>query len=673
MVRLWRNAWTDFVLFLNLRCPCHFRLCGTVRFEEGRVDSGGDSVRYAGVPTSIIVHPISRGLTRSSIKRLVRLVRSFKEQHALLADDELARFIFLCDSMFGEFTSQNRGADLGATNIDWIPASGNLDTGDSGFPPPDAAISEFVDRRAAEDELSRYVGPEPDARLARALTEFIEAHGFELAGHLDRLGLAVACGTVNLYDAVCKDLVQQPGDTVLMPSISYGFFLAQPYRVGGRVEAVECHSSGRVAASVLAQHMSECNARLYEEWWPDRRYHTYIALRTARQRGLLRLPDDRRAVENIVETLVGSLDHGPVEGRKVLQERVRSLPVSGDTQLTDPRRDITHLIRPPMVRAWLHINPSVAGYVYSPDELDEVGEVLTTGGATAIEDFAYHSIRVAGKEIHTLQGRVPRCYTLFGLSKPFGLANVRIGLMLVAREDVKRIERLVENTVGFVSLAAQRTAASALSADGDNARTYLLRASEDAENGYEARLQMLLLMLRGNAGERVIEPNAVAERVTSLALGLLAAKRAAGTDVTGDATRDEDLVERFLAEGLARWFVLPFTPQAGFFVVVSCRPLLESGILQKLGMMKPCAFDVFAFLAYALGVRTIPEEGMRTAHSDTHLLRMAFSPTAKVLVESLFTIYVSLLFLEQIGHPEAFNNDAGTRNFWRNPDYYWRK
>ena len=107
--------------------------------------------------------------------------------------------------------------------------------------------------------------------------------------------------------------------------------------------------------------------------------------------------------------------------------------------------------------------------------------------------------------------------------------------------------------------------------------------------------------------------------------------------------------------------------------MVSCRPLLESGILQKLGMMKPCAFDVFAFLAYALGVRTIPEEGMRTAHSDTHLLRMAFSPTAKVLVESLFTIYVSLLFLEQIGHPEAFNNDAGTRNFWRNPDYYWRK
>jgi hypothetical protein len=117
--------------------------------------------------------------------------------------------------------------------------------------------------------------------------------------------------------------------------------------------------------------------------------------------------------------------------------------------------------------------------------------------------------------------------------------------------------------------------------------------------------------------------------------------------VTGSAELDAHIVHDFVADGLSRWLTLPYVPEAGFFTVVSCRPLLESGLLQKLGMENPCAFDVFALLARALGVRTIPEEGMRPAHSRTHLLRMAFSPSPKVLIESLFTTYVSLRFLEQ--------------------------
>jgi hypothetical protein len=297
----------------------------------------------------------------------------------------------------------------------------------------------------------------------------------------------------------------------------------------------------------------------------------------------------------------------------------------------------------------------VTGVPYPREAIVRLGEVLSAAGVAAIEDFAYHSVRAPGAGLHTLQGLVPRCYTLFGLSKPFGLANIRVGVMLVAREDVKRIERLVENVIGFTPLVAQRTAAAALTAGGDAARSYLDTASNDPENGYSARLNLFVAMLRGRPHRTVPGADPAEGRIARLARNLLEAKRAAGVEVSGGPAHDAELVEDFLATGLSRWLDLPYEPECGFFAVVSCRPLLASGLLERLGLPQPRAFDVFAFLAYALGVRTIPEEGMAPAHRDTHLIRMAFSVTPQVLVESLFTIYLSFRHLD-LSHPSEVHS-----------------
>ncbi len=70
-------------------------------------------------------------------------------------------------------------------------------------------------------------------------------------------------------------------------------------------------------------------------------------------------------------------------------------------------------------------------------------------------------------------------------------------------------------------------------------------------------------------------------------------------------------------------------------------------------MMISIRSDQISDSRYALGVRTIPEEGMAPGRPDTHLIRMAFSVTPQVLVESLFTIYLSLRHLEQSNPTEA--------------------
>jgi aspartate/methionine/tyrosine aminotransferase len=599
--------------------------------------------------------PISEGLDPASLGELAKALHEFHAEYTSLQEDEISRFPFLCDAMFSTFTSRNvRRLEDGSTT-DWIPAGGNLDTGDAGFPPPEAALAACTDEATASRDLPRYIGPETEEVLQDALFRFLRHQRFPLADRLDSLGTVVGCGTVNLFDAVCRDLVHLPGDVVLMPSVGYGFFLAQPYRAGGRVAIVDGDGTGRIQPAELRTRIAEIGQSLYEEWLPHRRHHTAVALRDAERRGLVALPGDEAGLSTLVDALVEGLPSEAESGRALLRRRVLSLlPMSGPVR-GDPRRDLTNLVRPPAVRAWLHINPGVTGCVYDEQEIAGLAEVLRASGVAVIEDLAYHSVRMTGEQVHSFQGLVPTCHTLFGVSKPFALANARIGLMLVAAQDVSRLRRMVENAVGFVPLAAQRMAAAALGGSRPEASArYLAHASGAPETGYGFRLSLLTLMLRGAAA---VPPDpAVEAAVSRYALELLAAKRRAGTDVTGGEDGDRRLVAEFLADGLSRWFAPMNHPEAGFFQVVSCRRLLDRGTLRRVGLPAFSAFDVFAFLAWALGVRTIPEEGMRLPTHGTHLLRMAFSPRPRLLVESLLTTYAALRFIESSGNDREVNH-----------------
>ncbi|MFI6820238.1 aminotransferase class I/II-fold pyridoxal phosphate-dependent enzyme [Micromonospora sp. NPDC050187] len=581
-------------------------------------------------------------MRESELGELAKLLAEFHDEYRTVREDEISRFQFLCDSMFSVFTSRDHRRLADGSTVDWLPAAGNLDTGDSGFPPPQEVVETLTDMSTIWRELPRYVGPETEPALEEAVARFLRDEGLALATELDRLGTVVGCGTVNLFDALCRDLVQRPGDVILMPSVGYGFFLAQPYRAGGAVEMVECEQTGRVRPDVLARRIAEVDQELYRRWFPLRHAHVTLGLQDARRRGLVTIPEDDLAA--LVDRFVDGLPTDAAPGRRELRRRLLTALPRRQPVRQDPRRDLVNLVRPPAVRALLHISPAVTGHVYREYEVAELGAVLRTADIAVVEDLAYHSVRLSGDRLHSLQGRVPTCHTLLGLSKPFGMANIRVGLMLVDRRDVKRLRRLVENSVGFVPLVAQRAAAAALGLHRQRADDYLHRASHDPYLGYENRLTMFRAMLRGTAVQPV--PEHVETEIRRYALALLGEKRAAGTEVTGDTDGDRRLVDEFLQEGLSRWFTLAHEPEAGFFGVVDCRPLLARGTLTRAGIEARTAFDVFAFLAYTLGVRTIPEEGMRLPTNRTRLLRMSFSPAPRMLVECLFSVYSGLRFLE---------------------------
>jgi aspartate/methionine/tyrosine aminotransferase len=84
------------------------------------------------------------------------------------------------------------------------------------------------------------------------------------------------------------------------------------------------------------------------------------------------------------------------------------------------------------------------------EHLGRLGEVLGRHQVAAIEDMSYHSIRSAPEDSGTLLDHHPDTYVLFGLSKPFALANLRIGLLWIPRAEAEPVRRALEATVGFV-------------------------------------------------------------------------------------------------------------------------------------------------------------------------------------------------------------------------------
>jgi aspartate/methionine/tyrosine aminotransferase len=546
---------------------------------------------------------------------------------AALTTHEVARFTALCDDMFSTFTSRHKRG-RGTDAVDWFAAGGNLDTGDSSFLPPDRAVDALTNRALLLDEITRYIGPETEKSLEDAFWHFLETRGFDMVAHRSQLGTVVGVGTVNLYAAACRDVLTQSRDVVLVPDVGYGFFLAQPYRCGGAVRPITSTREGKVHADLLRCNTRAVNAELYGSWWVQRQHEVAAALSQSRSSISL---EERDAVGLVV----GQIPPTPNDGLARLSDGLGSL---GLHHLLD-------IVRPPRVRA----SPTVTGALYDRAEIQGIGDALDELDVAAIEDFAYHSIRVDGPDLPSLLGRTRTCYTLFGLSKPFGLANVRIGMMVTAASDVPRLRRIVENHVGFVPLATQRCAAAVLGTPSGEMAALLSHHNLDREEGYETRMRLLLGLLEGSWSS---DDSELRDRARVVALNFLQAKREDGVECC-PVTQYEAVVESFLRLGLTRWFEVRHRPDAGFFVILDCARLLDSRLLDRAGLPASGSFDVFAFLAYGLGVRTIPEEAMGPSGSECRHLRVACSPTVRVLVETVFTTYLALMYLESVTSGEC--------------------
>lgn len=564
---------------------------------------------------SFLISELNRIKTR--LAEVLTELDRFRKDYSEVAGNEVFRFELMCDRMFGPFMARDEFPCASTA----APVS-NLDTGDaSPFPFPPFLEALRVEVALAATDAHHYYGPEALPVLSEAAAKFIVREGFLKPPLISNMQVLPGSGTVHLYDAVCRVLIEKPGDTVLVPELGYGFFLTQPYRVSGRTSVVRCGARGEISPAALEEEIATCNRNLWDEWVSTSGPMVDRHLQRLGQAAALEATPEAQALISKVRDLVreGPQIWNSPPVRELVKELRLNLPESWCSQ-------ILLALRPPRVVALLHIQPTVTGHIYDETEAADIAAVLNRHEVAAIEDIAYHSIRCRLRDLPTLQGGAARIYTLIGVSKPFAIANFRLGLLYVARHDYERVRRALESTTGYVSSFLQRTLAQALLAD--EYEDYIARLSWGPE-GYAEREVLMHRLLTGDKSDQ--EANIRAQ---------VALTRAARQSPELSVFIDE-----LLDSGLSRWFKPVIRPDAGFFYVISCERLLALPVFRNLGIN--CSFSVFALLAYVFDFRSIPEEAMRSGLGAGTRLRIAFSPPQDSIALRFLRVFAGLTLIER--------------------------
>jgi aspartate/methionine/tyrosine aminotransferase len=309
--------------------------------------------------------------------------------------------------------------------------------------------------------------------------------------------------------------------------------------------------------------------------------------------------------------------------------------------------------------ALLHINPSLMGVVSTQDDVAELAAVLRERRVAVIEDFAYHSIGSRLGGLGTFLREPCDCCCLLGLSKALSVPNGRIGLLLTEASRARALVGGVENSVGHVSTVVQAGLLEALRA-GEALDAFLDPGRYDRNRG------VMIACLEGVGSPALAdaERDRCEELIREEVRRFVAWKRARGSELDVPAIvagldpgeldgcdgRPADLaVAALLRHGLRRWFRIVRYPDAGFFVVVSCLPLLRRGPLAGLPLRS--AFDVFATLEFLLGVRTLPGDLLGMPADGEPYLRLSFSCGVETIVRAAFLMFVGLSQLSTLPVP----------------------
>ncbi len=550
---------------------------------------------------------------RQRLGELVTLLAEFRTGYEMLAGDEVRRFEFICQQMFERFVSPDSPPEDPA----YVPIS-NLDTGDSlprPFPPFVKALRAEVDRVSLD--AHHYYQPGGFEALTTATIDFLVREGFIDPAYAGELRVLPAAGTVQIYDALCRVHIETADDTVLVPELGYGYFLSQPGRVRGRVATVECDQHGAVSLASLARALQAQNDGLWRDWRDTGGAGFDRAARRLARSSPLFSGDVLETLRDLHREFCGDRE----AWRSDQIDRLRN--AFPESAWRAARHDIVKALRPPRVVALLHIQPSVSGYVYTASQIEEMAELLHQHKVAVFEDIAYHSICCRLDSLASFTGGAAVTYTLVGISKPMAIANLRLGLLIADKDHEEAPRRTLESTGGFVSSILQRALASALTS---NEYGNYVTDNSWGPGGYGARGAIMRKLLTGCGSE----PD---DEVRTLVLA--AAQREPALAPFAD---------EFLARGLSRWLEPAGRPEAGFFEIVSCSPILAARQFRELGIRS--SFDVFALLAYLFDLRTIPEEAMRPGPGPGTRLRLAFSPDPAFVARLFLHAFGGLTLLE---------------------------
>jgi aspartate/methionine/tyrosine aminotransferase len=612
----------------------------------------------AGLSAPVIRAEVSPSLSKEGLAKLDALLGSFHRRYPKGFGD-VSRFEFLLDEMFEVFLSLNAETAAGGEVFDCFPLPDNFDTGNASsgpFPPFAAGVQEaFRDL----DAYRGYVGPRPIEGLPEAVKDWLIRHGFITARRSSELAVAVGAGTVHLYDVLCRALLQRPGDTVIIPEVTYGFFIPQVERSGGRTHILRATGGAKIDAGAVAATVDAINKASAHNWRKTARQR--LEVYTAEVEGFFGdaicipgsgLPD------GLIDELAAC--DSPLEIQAKLEHFISSEICRGDAALCSrvSAAPQTRMLFPPRVVAYLHINPNLYGKSYDADESSLLTKSLASRSVTVIEDFAYHSLGLPIASFKSCLLFGANVFSLLGVSKPLAIANCRLGILLGEREAMHGLYRVIENSVGFVSTLLQRGLLEAFSEP--EALDEYLAANWSGPDGYRRKKNLMLACMEGGSSPHLDADSRDISRqnIFDGVLEFFAWKRAQGVELydadyqSADGRRaatpsdyQRRVADDFVKEGLSRWLEVCTSPDCGFFVIVDCRRLLERWRLPKPPLSS--AFDVFALFAVLFGVRTIPEECMGDLDfTSSRRIRFSYSVPAETIIRACVTLYLGMTQLE---------------------------
>jgi aspartate/methionine/tyrosine aminotransferase len=561
-------------------------------------------------------HEICPSITDENIRKFCSLLERFWEEvNALEGTD---RFIRTLDHMFGTFVLEQQEGGL--------PMGGNLDTGDAhgeAFPPFTRALSQHFSDRV---EIKKYYGPEALSEVKRGVKSLGRMLGLAPAEVLEQHNVVVGAGTVNLYDVACRQLIRRRRDAFLLPTPTYGFFIPQIRRTGGVPLFLAGQESYRLSSDEIAHAADQYNAARLKEWRLE-----WKGLLTVFSHELsLRYNVDPIEISDVClrQDLRALTDPEEIDRR--IAEALHSFGL-GEDVLNHP--DLTPPT-PSRVVGLLHINPNVCGYAYGEDEVRGIANVCAQRGITIVEDLAYYPIQctVNPKEISSVMNQTCPALVLMGISKPFAVANMRLGVGLAKEPIASRLMRRVENSIGFVSRPLQLALADMLLAGDEALECFLEKGNSESDGGYQRKLKLIYFGLEGWSSQRLsTKDKEMSEAVFREEIFQF---------------HDGPIAREFFEVGLSPWLEPVFDPDWGLFVIVDCQRAIRRFSGSRLPIRS--SFDVFALLAFFCGVRSIPGEtmGLEKNGAEHQLLRLSFSCATSVLVKALYVAWVGLSKLE---------------------------
>lgn len=562
----------------------------------------------------------------------------------------IQRFICMLDFMFSVFgnkcTTPNPYPDLREGKFSMY---GNFDTGDAHGLPFSGFSDELRRILHNEDEYRKYYGPQVENDIKISIKKFLAERGVVEENVVENLGFSIGAGTVNLYDVICRKIIKRKGDVIILPVPTYGFFIPQIFRSFGQPLYIFTKKGEVIDFNKLEKTIEQKNLNLLELWKAniESEINTYLVYLCSVINIRVKKPSQKLYSELIKRIRILN-DNSKIDD-EIFQFLSHLIDDKHTLHLIMKSEEFT-LPTPPRIVGFLHINPTIYGSVISKEDTREYASILKKYHITMIEDLAYFGIETTPNvQLQSCVGEnLCDSIGLFGLSKPFGIAGLRLGVAFSDPLTMKDIDRRIENEIGFISPMFHKVLSSIFLAPKKDIDDYLFKKNLDSDEGYLLKKQLMIFCFEGDESKKLSESVKIAcKEICKKYISEYLSYRIKNESISlilndhNQAKCVEDILLNFVSKGISEWFEITHNPVAGFFIIADCSKLMNASFLGEVHLNS--SFDVFAFLAYFFGVRFIPAESMGIENkADCSLLRVSFSCDIQFIVVGLFSLFLGI-------------------------------